>query len=170
MKSRVAICHDLRNVSIDIFNYMSKNSCSRTPASLRVAQLFLLIAMTIAGYLAYLSLTGSQAAGCGPEQGCGIVLSSKWASILGYSVSLPGFVLYAVVLIMTLVSNVQKLPAKCLVQGLCMVIVFGAIWFTGVQAFILKSFCKYCCATHAVAYIAALIVLKHTLRTGSCTK
>lgn len=126
---------------------------------MRLAQALLLIAIGIAGYLALQALTGSQVAGCGPEEGCGKVLSSKWSSILTVPISIPGLLTYLALLLITQLMNLHDKSAGFMGATLALAIIFGALWFTGLQIFIIKSFCKYCCITHAVASVASVLIL-----------
>ena len=118
-----------------------------------------MVAIVIAGYLAFQALTGSQVAGCGPSEGCGKVLSSKWSSVLTVPVSLPGIAMY-LGLLFTLPKARQNKGGATVALALAFSIIFGALWFTGVQMFLIKSYCVYCCATHAIATVASLLALK----------
>src|SRR5215813_3777514 len=57
-------------------------------ARLWAARLLIGVALGVSGYLAYVSLTQSTVAGCGPESGCGTVLQSRWGRWFGLPVSL----------------------------------------------------------------------------------
>lgn len=129
------------------------------PKPIRAAQVFLLIAIGIAGYLAFKALTGSQVAGCGPEAGCGKVLSSKWSSILTVPISIPGLLTYLALILITQLMKLRDKSAGFMAATLALAIIFSALWFTGLQIFIIKSFCKFCCITHAVASLASLLIL-----------
>ena len=126
---------------------------------IRISQALLAIAMGIAGYLAYQALTGSQVAGCGPSEGCGKVLASKWSSIFTIPVSLPGIAMY-LGLLLTLPKASQNQNIAKISLVLAFSIIFGALWFTGLQVFLIKSYCVYCCTTHAIASVASLLAIK----------
>lgn len=127
--------------------------------AVRLAQLLLLTATGLAAYLAYQALTGSQVAGCGPEEGCGKVLSSKWSSVLSIPISLPGLVMYLTLLLVTQFTKLKGKVGGFLAAFLSLSIILGALWFTALQMFIIKSYCAYCCTTHLLASLAALIIL-----------
>src|ERR1700759_5062949 len=55
------------------------------------------IAFSVAGYLAFHSVTGTSVAGCGMgnANGCDVVLTSSWSKWLGVPVSVLGLAVYA---------------------------------------------------------------------------
>src|SRR4051812_48422853 len=58
-------------------------------------------AIAVSSYLAWTSLSGGVAVGCGPESNCDRVLHSRWAYWFGIPVSIPALLLYVTVLILT---------------------------------------------------------------------
>ena len=74
-----------------------------TPKNLRAGvlmtvRLLFVAAMGISAYLAWLSLTGGQAVGCGPDSGCDQVLHSRWAYWFGLPVSMLALGIYSLIL------------------------------------------------------------------------
>ncbi len=130
-----------------------------SPASLKFIRLLLLVAIGLSGYLATQALTGATVAGCGEEQGCGKVLASKWASILKIPVSIPGLLIYISLLGISFQKPLNKKPLGYLATFLSVAIITGALWFTLLQVLIIKEYCPYCCATHAIASLAAILTL-----------
>src|SRR5436189_6449551 len=68
---------------------------------LLLLRVLMVVAIGIAGYLAWTSLSGSTVAGCGPDSGCDKVLRSRWGYLLGIPVSLLALVIYFAVLGLT---------------------------------------------------------------------
>lgn len=135
-----------------------------TPAWLHVARVLLVIAMSGAGYLAWVSMHHGAAAGCGPESGCNAVLQSRWAYWLGLPVSVPAVLVYLALLGATIL--LQKSPSPDDERGswvaiiiLSVVVIGSAFWFVSLQVFVIQSFCKYCLTAHACGFAAAVICL-----------
>lgn len=131
-----------------------------------VVRVLLFLAGLGAGYLLFVSLSGSVPIGCGEGSSCDDVLASRWAYWFGVPVSAPALALYLSLLACTFFpegGSISKPPpwrAKFLVFG-ATAIIAAAAWFLGMQVFVLKSFCKFCLATHAVAVAAAGLILKN---------
>lgn len=134
------------------------------PKSVTIARVLLLIAFGLTVYLATASLSQGGIAGCGPEGGCGEVLHSRWAYWLGVPVSIPAGLLYLMLFGLTFpVARSAGAPGakgpRLALQTGCIAVVGAAIWFVGLQAFAIGKFCPFCCTTHAVASVAALLLL-----------
>ena len=124
------------------------------------ARVLFLVAMCVAGYLAWVSFTEGGVAGCGPESDCDKALQSRWAYWLGAPVSALAVGTYVVLLIASwgIVRSGRETREKwSWVIGVAMsVMVTGAaVWFVGVQVFILKSFCRFCMTAHFCGLIGA---------------
>lgn len=123
-----------------------------------------LIAMSIAGYLAYNAIANAQPAGCGPTGGCGEVLSSRWSKLFGVPVSIPAMLIYAGIIVGTFFITPGKRDTTrrdgwLVLITLALFAGLGAIWFIGLQLFVIKAVCPYCMADHACGLIAAGILL-----------
>ena len=130
------------------------------------ARAFLLVAIAMAGYLAWASLSGGSLAGCGPESGCDHVMQSRWAYWLGIPVSIPALLTYLGIFTATFSARQSALVARQKVAWTLIIILSvtmtgAAVWFIGLQLFVLKSFCPFCMAAHASGLIAAAILLKN---------
>ena len=145
------------------------SSHSPTPsvsAWLAWVRALLVVAMVGAGYLAWISIHNGPVAGCGPESGCNKVLQSRWAYWLDIPVSVPALLVYLALLGATLL--LQKRPAPDDERGawaaiivLSVIVAGAALWFVGLQVFVIKAFCKFCMTAHACGFVAALICLRH---------
>ena len=77
--------------------------------------------------------------------GCESVLTSKYSEILGVPVSVLGIVDYLILLI--LIFLYFDLKREVFLRSTFFLSVFGflaSVWFTYLQAFVLKAFCQYC--------------------------
>ena len=137
-----------------------------TPVWLPWARALLMVAMVGAGYLAWVAIHNGPAAGCGPESGCNKVLQSRWAYWLDLPVSVPAVLVYLALLGATVL--LQKRPAPDDQRGswaaiiiLSVIVAGAALWFVGLQVFVIKAFCKFCLTAHACGFAAALLCLKN---------
>ena len=136
----------------------------RPDALLLVARLLILVAACVAGYLAWLSWGGSAIVGCGPDSGCHRVLSTRWAYWLGLPVSFIALLVYLVLFGTTFftgprVAIERRYSAWLLIVTLCLVAVGAAIWFVGLQVFVIKSFCRFCMTAHICGVAGSVILL-----------
>ena len=127
-------------------------------------RLLLTVAVAGAGYLAWVSIQNGPVAGCGPESGCSKVLQSRWAYWLGVPVSVPAVLVYLGLLASTFFQ--QRRPgsedqrrAWTLLVTLSFVVAGAALWFIGLQVFVLHSFCKFCMTAHTCGLVAAGLCL-----------
>lgn len=110
-------------------------------------------AIAISCYLAYAAMKESGVAGCGEGAGCHNVLASKWSKIFGVPVGVLGTGLYLSLLASSAVPQAGKWRGF-----LSLSIIGGALWFTGIQAFALKTFCPWCGAAHLLATAGTLMI------------
>lgn len=151
-------------------NSKSKKSKSSGPPGklspwVVVARVLLLGAIGLSSYLAWISLSGSEVAGCGPESSCHEVLNNRWAYWFGIPVSLLALPVYVGLFIATLSSQrkrgagqrADQLTARAALV-FCILIAGAAFWFTGLQYFVIQAFCPYCLSTHLIGLVAAGII------------
>ncbi len=124
------------------------------------------VALGISGYLTWVYFTSSKIAGCGGGSvfDCSHVTNSKWSMWMGVPVSLLAIVSYvslatALAFAVWQTSPVVKRFAWTAVALFALSAGLAAVWFTGLQVFVLKHFCSYCLAAHACGVIAAVIAL-----------
>jgi uncharacterized membrane protein len=134
-----------------------------------IARVLLTVAIVTASYLAHYSLSGRALPGCRPEDGCSDALSSAWANWFGVPVSLPAIALYAALLALTFAVE-QKLrraiKRRVWLASLALgsIVIAAAIWFVGLQAFVLEQWCRWCTTTHLLASVAAGLVIHRARR------
>ena len=118
----------------------------------KIACVLLFAAAGISGFLTYLILSDTGIAGCGGGAECSEVLRSPWAKIFGVPVAVLGGVVY---LAAALTPDRAEMPKRVVLLS----IPLAALWFVGVQAFAIKTFCIWCCAAHLLGSTGALILL-----------
>jgi uncharacterized membrane protein/protein-disulfide isomerase len=124
-------------------------------------------AFSISLYLAWQSMAGNAIPGCGPQSGCDRILASRWSVVGGVPVSLLGVVTFGVLLLSVLLGPPRRSWRHRLERGMSLLVLTGALWFTVVQAFLLKAFCPWCCAVHLVAVAGVLALWHERRRTAS---
>ena len=123
--------------------------------------------LLLAAWMLFHSLAGGQLAGCGAGSACDDVMHSPWAYVLGgVPVSLPAALVYVLLIVCVLFLGGDSAEARSLdrliwkllpVLGGCLA--GAALWFSGLQLFVLHSFCKYCTLLHILGCAAAAIIL-----------
>jgi uncharacterized membrane protein len=137
-----------------------------TPTWLAWVRALLVVAIVGAGYLAWVSLHHGPVAGCGTESGCDKVLHSRWAYWLDIPVSVPALLVYvgllgATVLLRKRLAADDERGSWAAIIALSVIVAGAALWFVGLQVFVLKAFCKFCMTAHACGFLAALLCLIH---------
>lgn len=139
-----------------------------------LVRFFALIASGISIYLLYHSVSGSALPGCGMDSGCGTVMSSRWAYVLGWPVSLPALLLYGFVLGASALLDRGMAPRyHRQIEGLLVfaatALILAAIWFIGLQLFVIYAICPFCMAAHVCGLVVGGILLKRIfgLRPGA---
>ena len=129
-----------------------------------IVRLLTAISASISAYLLITSLRGGSLIGCGAESGCEGVLTSPWAYWFGLPVSAPGTLAYAGMfaatffLRPTLPPERQRLAWIFLV-ALAWLVPAAALWFVGVQLFVLRHVCPYCLVAHACGIASSVLIL-----------
>lgn len=101
-------------------------------------------------------------AGCGSGSGCSNVLGSKWSMVMGYvPVSVFSCLLYLAMIISLWMREAWVIWLRSLLSWILLV---AAIWFIGLQFFILRTVCPYCMAVHGLGVGIAFVAL--TSRAG----
>lgn len=133
------------------------------PALAWTARLLAFVACGLSAYLWYASATASPVVGCGwSEFDCDAALGSRWSKWFGVPVAAGGLACYAAAFAGTLIAGRaggQGTLGWRLLEGTTALAVGSALWFFGVQAAALGSFCLYCMATHACGVALAAVVV-----------
>lgn len=141
-----------------------------TPASTGRAKLLLrmilalgLLGLGLSVYLTWTTWSAIPVAGCGLDGtgDCDDVLASRWSKWLGVPVSLLGALTYVGILASaTVAASRRPGVALSILLSLALLAVGCAVWFIGLQVFVLDSYCPYCMGVHGCSFlIGALMVL-----------
>jgi uncharacterized membrane protein len=129
---------------------------------IQAARLFLVGALGVTGFLAWVSLSGAAVPGCGPASGCDRVLASRWATAFGLPVSLLALPVQAALLAVTFCLRGQvgqeRERTRFVATALAVCLVGAAVWFTALQLAALKTVCLLCTTAHALGTTAALLI------------
>lgn len=122
---------------------------------LNLLRAFSLIGLVVSGYLLFLKLTGSinSIVGCGDGSGCANVLGSRWSEFFGIPVSAFSALIYA-----SLIWATMGPLKRTLASLLAFLLAFAAIWFTGLQMFVVDAFCPWCLFTHLIGAVTAGLI------------
>ena len=122
--------------------------------------------LCLSSYLGWAAWTSSKVAGCSAGQlfDCSHVMHSKWASFMGVPVGVFAAGLYLTTLgFLTAFYSVTNTKVKSIAQGTLIVCAvsaaIAALWFIGLQIFVLEHLCSYCLAAHTCGLLLAGIVL-----------
>jgi uncharacterized membrane protein len=122
--------------------------------------------LSVSGYLAFTALRSEDVAGCGGGAlwDCGYALHSRWSRVFAVPVSVPAFVLYAVLL--TSLSSRRPAVTRSRLRLAWGTITVGAIaaglaavWFIGLQVVAVGHLCVYCIAAHLCGLALCLAIL-----------
>lgn len=123
---------------------------------MRIVRLLALAGLVISGYLLFLKLNGTitSLVGCGVGSGCENVLGSKWSQWFGLPVSGLSTLLYLGIFVLTF------RPSIPLFKAAAYLLVAAAIWFMGLQIFVIKTFCPWCLSTHLIGLATAFAIFR----------
>jgi uncharacterized membrane protein/protein-disulfide isomerase len=137
------------------------------PLVLWVMRLAALVAAGVSGYISFImwrALTGTGTVGCSGGFDCDAVLNSGWSTWFGLPVSILGLTLYLSLLCTLAFSgplapeNVRR-TAWAISLALCALAGAAALWFLGLQLFVLGKFCSWCLTIHVCGLGAALLAM-----------
>lgn len=116
------------------------------------------VGLGISSWLYFLKLSGkiTSVVGCGGSDGCAQVLGSEWSQWFGLPVSVISALFYLGIIALTFK------PSGSLLTSAAYLLIGAAIWFMGLQLFVIKSFCPWCLGTHLVGILTALAILRTT--------
>jgi len=130
-------------------------ACARRWAGITLAS----VGLCISCYLAWLSLTGRVAPGCGSGEGCAQVLGSRWSAIGPVPVSVLAVAGYAVTLFLLLAQPGRRATREVWLGAIGVALIGAAAWYIALQATIIGAWCPYCLAGHGVGVALGLVLL-----------
>ncbi len=137
---------------------------------LQVSAALFVVAVCLAGYLAWVALHGGALAGCGVESSCSRVLQSRWAYWLGIPVSLPALGAYLLLGYAAFCQLARRSRApQTWATPLAIVVIAAAVWFVMLQGLVIRAFCGICLTAHLTAVMGALLLIgnaRRSLRTS----
>jgi len=117
------------------------------------------LGMVLTAYLSWATLTGGAVQGCSAGGGCDVVLTSRWATLLGLPTSLWGFFGYAALAAIAFVRRADRHWSwawTVAVFGVCY-----SVYLTVVSLTMLQSACPYCLTSLALmTAILGLVVVQ----------
>jgi uncharacterized membrane protein/glutaredoxin len=128
-------------------------TAARETYTLRAAPNWPLLALSVVGmlltaYLTWAKFTGGAVQGCSVGGGCDVVLTSRWATLLGLPTSLWGFFGYAALAAIAFVRRTDKQWSWAWTVAL--VGVCYSVYLTSVSLTMLQSACPYCLTSLAL--------------------
>ena len=134
------------------------------PGVLVAIRLLAFVAMGISAYLSYVSMTGDRIVGCGPDSGCDHVLKSRWAYFLNIPVSMLALVVYSLILGASFRLSLKREPAVqrttwAWLVGCAVLVLAAAVWFVGLQVFVVRAICPFCMTAHVCGALAGILIL-----------
>jgi uncharacterized membrane protein len=117
------------------------------------------VGMALTAYLSWAALTGGAVQGCSAGAGCDVVLTSRWATLLGLPTSLWGLFGYAALAALAFVRRADRQWSwawTVALLGVCY-----SVYLTVVSLTMLQSACPYCLTSLALmSATLALVVLQ----------
>ncbi|XAL99674.1 hypothetical protein OT109_19105 [Phycisphaeraceae bacterium D3-23] len=117
------------------------------------------VGLCISGYLAWLTLTGRVAPGCGSGAGCGQVLSSRWSAIGPVPVSVLASAGYVAILALLAMQPGAAAFRRVALAVMGVALIGAAAWYIALQATLIGAWCPYCLAGHGVGIVLGGVLL-----------
>jgi uncharacterized membrane protein len=112
-----------------------------------IGVLLSLVGMADAGYLSWLHLNDTIAAGCSTGSGCDIVQHSVYSEIAGVPIALLGLAGFAAILLALLLDGMLDDWGRLATLGVSLIGVLYSAYLTYVELFVLRAICPYCVAS-----------------------
>jgi len=128
------------------------------------------LAFGVAGYLAFYSVSGASVAGCGvgANNACDVVLSSSWSKWLGVPVAVLGLACYATLASLSVLLGLRDETVNRWISTvfvmLAVVAAGASLWFVGVQAIAIGSYCTFCLIADTCGIVLGIIAAAATLQ------
>lgn len=116
-----------------------------------------IVGMVLTAYLTWAKFSGGALQGCAVGGGCDVVLSSRWATLLGLPTSLWGFLGYAALAAIAFVRRADR--QWSLAWTVALVGVCYSAYLTVVSLTMLQSACPYCLTSLALMTSILAVVI-----------
>ena len=118
-----------------------------------------LVGCALAGYLSWTSLSGGSVQGCSSGSGCDVVLSSRWATLLGLPTAFWGLLTYLALAGAAFIARADQ--QWRLAWTIAFFGVLYSLYLTGISLTVLGGACPYCLTSLALmSAILALLTLQ----------
>ncbi len=130
----------------------------------RAAALCCAAALALCVLLTLRSLSGNGLAGCSAGSACDEVLSSRWSLLFGtIPVSAPAAGLFLSMLVAFLFVDDDdervRRASRFVLLAISGALLGCALWFTGIQMFVIGKFCRYCMSAHILGSLSAVLCI-----------
>jgi uncharacterized membrane protein len=116
-----------------------------------------ILGIALTGYLSWTALSGGAVRGCSAGGGCDIVLTSRWATLLGLPTALWGLLAYTGLAAIAFVRRADRhwsYAWTATLVGVCY-----SVYLTVVSLTILESACPYCLTSLGLMITALALVV-----------
>ena len=142
------------------------DASTRSPLLTRSLAAVSLLAIAVAGYLAWMAWSQrGLPLGCGEQGGCAEVLTSRWSTLWGIPVGAVALPLYIAVFGAVLLRTSESTRSR-LLSFAAAALVAAAVWFVGLQVFVLRAYCLWCLVEHALGLTLAALAAATLWRAG----
>lgn len=123
-----------------------------------------LAALGVSIYLTLASAGQTHVAGCGDTGGCGQVLATRWSTWLGVPTACLASTIWLLGLGLSIAAALDRggRARRIIWAGILLVgLAAGgaALWFIGLQLFVVRAICRYCMTTHALGLLFLLLAV-----------
>ena len=121
------------------------------------------VALGVSAYLAWLSMVGRGAMGCGPGSDCDAVLSSRWSLWIGVPVGVAAGAVYLAILFAMSGAGPRNAQGRrrlswMMVTPLAVLAAGAGVWFVVLQFTSVGRVCPYCMAVHGCGLLIGALV------------
>ncbi len=123
------------------------------------------VGLLVGAYLLIVSLSQRGVPlGCGAGSGCDEVFRSRWSHVAGVPVGAAACVAYAAAIVFSFLAERSRLESLRRIGrhgllGVATAVTLGAVWFVGLQLFVLKAVCLWCMAEHGIGFLLAGLIV-----------
>lgn len=133
-----------------------------------------IIGLADASYLTYEHYTGNKVV-CTITHGCEQVLTSQYATVFGIPISLGGIVFYLTILAFAfhVLYNPLRHRATQLLLGFTAIGLLSSMVLTGLQAFVIHSWCQFCllsAMSSTILFVLSIITYKKSVKSKGESK